>query len=152
MIFPEFYNFIEKWWNSRIHARINFQLRPKFSAWSKFFSAGEFFKRIEEKNSHNLIKNYYKISFVFASWEILLRTRDGLTGPNLWTTDRADGLRTQIGFDIKFWPRIQFLRTVLFCQFYRNSTILLQPKLMRFYFDPLYIEHGRLYETIQIVS
>lgn len=44
-------------------------------------------------------------------------------------------------------PKIQFSGTVLVCQFFRNSTILLRPKLMRFYFDSLYIEHGHLYEV-----
>ena len=42
----------------------------------------------------------------------------------------------------------EFSGTVLFCKFFRNRTILLRPKLMRFYFDSLYIEHVHLYEVI----
>ena len=44
--------------------------------------------------------------------------------------------------------KIQFSGTVLVCEFFRKSTIPLRLKLMRFYFDSLYIEHGHLYEVI----
>ena len=42
----------------------------KKSSGPEFQSAGEFFQRSEEKNSHDSIKNY-KITTVAVSWDIL---------------------------------------------------------------------------------
>ena len=68
------------------------------------------------------------------------------TGPSNSVTNSVDQHYTNSVIWLS--RKIQFSGTVLVCEFFRNSTILLRPKLMRFYFDTLYIEHGHLYEVI----